>query len=187
MSDEAVSTDRGGGVEEAPDELATIGGEVAIDLAAEHATERATEDPRLEPWERSGPPSPPASPSSSSGSPAESERASTSDAARLLQVRAERDRWRERAVLWHERALAAEKLVELLQDHVGDLQAISRDLRQLANASSRGGSGAGRDLALPPSSPRGARVSVWHRARDRWDRWLWWPNPPTPPTGSDRA
>src|SRR5947209_7435858 len=46
-----------------------------------------------------------------------------------LDVEAERDKWRERAVIWRERALAAELIAKELGAHVNDLKDNLEDVR----------------------------------------------------------
>jgi hypothetical protein len=48
---------------------------------------------------------------------------------RITKLEADRDHWRERAVVWHERAVAAELVVKMLQRNLDDLRANLDDLR----------------------------------------------------------
>lgn len=48
---------------------------------------------------------------------------------RVAELEAERDKWRERAVIWRERAMAADVVAKELRAHMADLQANLEDVR----------------------------------------------------------
>ncbi len=52
----------------------------------------------------------------------------------------DRDRWRERAVVWRERAMGSDQMVKALNAHMSDLQLIVEDLRMVLRAKTGNGS-----------------------------------------------
>lgn len=87
---------------------------------------------------------------------------SSSDRAAQLEC----DHWRERAVLWRERALAAELVVKMLQRNLDDLRANLEDLRNDSREA---------ELQAPESAPNRfvSEMSPWRRfVRDVYEKYL---------------
>ena len=77
------------------------------------------------------------------------------------------DHWRERAVIWRERAIAAELVAKLLQRSVDDLRANLEDLRREAKAV------AAAQQLEDVSHGTGLELSPWRRfVRDMYDKYL---------------
>ena len=77
------------------------------------------------------------------------------------------DHWRERAVIWRERALAAELVAKVLQRNLNDLHATLEDLRREAKAVATA-----QELEAA-THRRGSGKSPWRRfARDMYDQYL---------------
>jgi len=79
----------------------------------------------------------------------------------------ESDHWRERAVLWRERALAAELVVKMLQRNLDDLRGNLADLRREAEQWAR-------PQELESTWHRSeSEISPWRRfVRDLYDKYL---------------
>ncbi len=77
------------------------------------------------------------------------------------------DHWRERAVIWRERALAAELVAKMLQRNLDDLHATLEDLRREAKAVATA-------QELEAATHRtGSATSPWRRfVRDVYDQYL---------------
>ena len=77
------------------------------------------------------------------------------------------DHWRERAVIWRERALAAELVAKVLQRNLNDLHATLEDLRREAKAVATA-------QELEAATHRaGSGTSPWRRfVRDMYDQYL---------------
>ena len=77
------------------------------------------------------------------------------------------DHWRERAVVWRERALAAELVAKVLQRNLNDLHATLEDLRREARAMT-----AAQELAAA-THRKASATSPWRRfVRDLYDQYL---------------
>jgi hypothetical protein len=77
------------------------------------------------------------------------------------------DHWRERAVIWRERAIAAELVAKMLQRNLDDLHATLEDLRREAKAVATA-------QELEAATHRtGSAMSPWRRfVRDVYDQYL---------------
>ena len=71
----------------------------------------------------------PAPPGASTPAFASSTELAPSTAELVASLEADRDLWRERAVVWRERAMGADMLVKALNEHMSDLQINLEDLR----------------------------------------------------------
>jgi hypothetical protein len=73
----------------------------------------------------------------------------------ISSLQADRDLWRERAVVWRERAMGADMLVKTLNAHMSDLQVNLEDLRLAMRVLSKDAiAGSGPRAELPAPSPR---------------------------------